>query len=174
MADGMGFPPLPKHNTPSVPQPPQHWTLQTAHYTYTNCTLHVYRLRAPIIPEHFSAHSRSLVYLKDKTNKIVTQRRQQDRGLKHKVHWPQTCCYSHMTKRKKVREKYWVQLQIASEDYLLLSHSSSGSELQDSLLAFGNLLRTLVLFIFRKINQIITHVAMLVGTIKSASLSLFR
>ena len=46
-------------------------------------------------------HSRSLVYLKDKTNKVVTQRRQQDRGLKHKVHWPQTCCYSHMTKRKK-------------------------------------------------------------------------
>ena len=27
--------------------------------------------------------SRSLVYLKDKTNKVVTQRRQQDKGLKH-------------------------------------------------------------------------------------------
>ena len=50
--------------------------------------------------------SRSLVYLKDKTNKVVTQRRQQDKGLKHKVYWPWTCCSSHMTGRKKAGKKF--------------------------------------------------------------------
>ena len=44
-------------------------------------------------------HSRIIVYLNDKTNKVVTQRKQQDRMLKHKVDWPWTCCWSHMTKK---------------------------------------------------------------------------
>ena len=44
-------------------------------------------------------HSRIIVYLNDKTNKVVTQRKQQDRMLKHKVYWPWTCCWSHMTKK---------------------------------------------------------------------------
>ena len=124
-----------------------------------SCSLYLFLTR-------MMACSRSLVYLKEKTNKVVTQRRQQDRGLKHKVYWPWTCCQSHMTERKK-SERNWVQLLIANEDFLLLSHFSFCFEeksplfskrfppftellLQDLLVAFGNFLLTSVLFIFQK------------------------